>query len=390
MVTRKIPNRILKIKFSKIREVTTKVDEAKKKGIDIVNFSIGRPDFDTPAHIKEAAKKALDQGLVHYTASAGRIELREAICRRLQEDFQLTVRPEDILVTAGAAEAIYIGLMSVLNPGDEVLIPQPMYVYYEGYATLGGARPVIIPLREESGFLLKAKDVEKSLTDKTRLLILNSPHNPTGQVFEQGDLLEIANLAVKHDLIVVADDIYSTILYDRVQFFPIAKAPGMKERTLIVGSFSKSYAMDGWRIGYLIAPRELINGALKMHQHILSCPNTFVQVGAEAALNGSQDCVKAMVAEFDRRRRLLMSCLDTMKIPYIRPRGAFYIFPNISKFGMNSEQFSDFLLEKAHVAVVPGSAFGSMAEGFVRISYATSYESIEKGMERVRLALERL
>ncbi len=390
MITRKIPNRILKIKSSKIREVTTKVDEAKKKGIDIVNFSIGRPDFDTPAHIKEAAKKALDQGLVHYTASAGRIELREAICRRLGEDFQLTVCPEDILVTAGAAEAIYIGLMSVLNPGDEVLIPQPMYVYYGGYATLGGAKPVIVPLREGSGFLLKAKDIEKSITEKTRLLILNSPHNPTGQVFEQGDLLKIATLAVKHDVIVLADDIYNKILYDHVKFYPIAKAPGMKERTLIVGSFSKAYAMDGWRIGYLIAPRELVNGALKMHQHILSCPNTFVQVGAEAALEGPQDCLEAMVAEFDRRRRLLMSCLDTMKIPYVRPRGAFYIFPNIRKFGMSSEQFAEFLFEKAHVAVVPGDAFGSMANGFIRISYATSYESIEKGMERVRLALERL
>ena len=390
MLTRRTPDRIQQIKFSKIREVMTKVDEAKKKGIDITDFSVGRPDFDTPDHIKEAAKKALDQGLVHYTASAGRIELREAICRRLQEDFQLTVQPEDILVTAGAAEAIHIGLMSVLNPGDEVLIPQPMYVYYEGYATLGGAKPVILPLQEGNGFLLKAKDVEAVMTDRTRLLILNSPHNPTGQVFGREDLEEIAKLAVRHDFRVVSDDIYSSILYDNVPFFSIANAPGMKERTLIIGSFSKSYAMDGWRIGYLIAPREVIPGALKMHQHILSCPNTFVQVGAEAALNSSQDCIKAMVAEFDRRRRLLMSCLNSMKIPYVRPRGAFYVFPNIRKFGMSSEKLADFLFDKAQVAVVPGDAFGSMAEGYVRISYATSYESIEKGMERIRQALKSL
>jgi aminotransferase len=189
---------------------------------------------------------------------------------------------------------------------------------------------------------------------------------------------------------VVADDIYNTILYDNVQFFPIAKAPGMKERTLIVGSFSKSYAMDGWRIGYLIAPRELITGALKMHQHILSCPNTFVQVGAEMALRGPQDCVRAMVAEFDRRRLLLMSYLDDIGIPYVRPRGAFYIFPSIKKFGLSSEQLSDILFEKARVAVVPGDAFGPVAEGYVRMSYATSYEAIEKGMERVRRVLKTL
>jgi aminotransferase len=279
--------------------------------------------------------------------------------------------------------------MSLLNPGDEVLIPQPMYVYYDGYAALGGAKSVIVPLKEEDGFLLKARDVEKSLTEKTRVLILNSPHNPTGQVFDKEDLLEIATLAVKHDFMVVADDIYNTILYDNVQFFPIAKAPGMKERTLIVGSFSKSYAMDGWRIGYLIAPRELITGALKMHQHILSCPNTFVQVGAEMALRGPQDCVRAMVAEFDRRR-LLLSYLDDIGIPYVRPRGAFYIFPSIKKFGLSSEQLSDILFEKARVAVVPGDAFGPVAEGYVRMSYATSYEAIEKGMERVRRVLKTL
>ena len=382
--------RIQQVRLSKIREVTAKVDEAERKGIDIVNFSIGRPDFDTPEHVKEAARKALDRGLVHYTASAGRIELREAIARRLDKDYGLSVRPEEVLVTIGAAEAVYIGILSVLNPGDEVLVPHPMYVYYEGYAAMGLGKPVPVPLREEDGFLLKARDVERHFTEKTKLLILNSPHNPTGQVFEKKDLQEIAALAVERDFLILADDIYDVLVYDGMKHHPILKEPGMKERTLLIGSFSKAYAMDGWRIGYLVAPRDVLAESLKLHQHIVSCPNTFVLVGAEAALNGPQDDLHAMVAEFDRRRRLLMSWLDRMNIPYVRPRGAFYVFPNIKKFGMTSEKFAEFLFEKARVAVVPGDAFGPVAEGYVRISYATSYKAIEKGMERMEKVLRNL
>jgi aspartate/methionine/tyrosine aminotransferase len=255
---------------------------------------------------------------------------------------------------------------------------------------MGLGKPVTIPLKEEEGFLLKAKEVEKHLTKRTKLLILNSPHNPTGQVFEKRDLKEIAALAVERDFMVLADDIYSAMVYDGMKHEPILKEPGMRERTLLVGSFSKGYAMDGWRIGYLIAPRDVLAESLKLHQHIVSCPNTFVQVGAEAALNGPQDSLHAMVAEFDRRRRLVMSCLDRMNISYVRPRGAFYVFPNIKKFGLTSEKFAEFLFEKARVAVVPGDAFGPTAEGYVRISYATSYEAITKGMERVEKALNLL
>jgi len=219
------------------------------------------------------------------------------------------------------------------------------------------------------------------------LLILNFPHNPTGQVLLREDLEPITRVANHHNIMVVADDIYNGMLYDGVEYFPISKAPGMKERTLIIGSFSKTYAMDGWRIGYLIAPRDVISHALKMHQHVVSCPNTFVQVGAQAALTSSQDCVREMVAEFDRRRRRLMSRLDEIGIAYVRPRGAFYIFPSIKKFGFTSVQFADFLFQKARVAVVPGDAFGPGGEGYVRISYCASEEEIEEGMERVRSAL---
>ena len=390
MSSRWLSERIKGIGFSKIREVMGRVEEAKRKGIKITDLSIGRPDFDTPGHIKEAAAKALADGWVHYTASAGTLELREAICRRFQEDQQMKLDPGEIIVTTGAAEAIFIGLMSVLDPGDEVLVPEPMYVYYGGYVFVGGAKCVPIPLKEENQFLLKAEDLEKYITEKTKVLILNFPHNPTGQVLLREDLEPIARAANRHNILVVADDIYNGMLYDGAEFFPLAKAPGMKERTLTIGSFSKTYAMDGWRIGYLIAPRELISHAMKLHQHVVSCPNTFVQVGAQVALTASQDCVREMVAEFDRRRRKLMSRLDAMGITYVRPRGAFYIFPSIKKFGLTSNQFADFLFQKARVAVVPGDAIGPGGEGYVRISYCAPVEEIEEGMERFRSALATL
>ena len=390
MSSRWLSERIKGIGFSKIREVMGRVEEAKRKGIKITDLSIGRPDFDTPGHIKEAAAKALADGLVHYTASAGTWELREALCRRFQEDHQLKIDPAEIIVTTGAAEAIFIGLMSVLDPGDEVLVPDPMYVYYGGYVFMGGAKCVPIPLREEEQFLLKAEDLEKYITEKTKVLILNFPHNPTGQVLLQEDLEPIARVANRHNILVVADDIYNAMLYDEAKFFPLAKAPGMKERTLTIGSFSKTYAMDGWRIGYLIAPREVISHALKLHQHVVSCPNTFVQVGAQVALTASQDCVRKMVAEFDRRRRRLMSRLGEIGLPYVRPRGAFYVFPSIKKFGLTSNQFADFLFQKARIAVVPGDAFGPGGEGYVRISYCAPVEEIEEAMDRVRSALATL
>jgi aminotransferase len=385
-----LSDRIQEMGFSKIREVMAKVEAAKRKGIEIIDLSIGRPDFDTPEHIKEAAAKALAEGKVHYTTSAGTVELREAICARLLEDYGMKIDPGHILVTAGAAEAIFICLMSVLNPGDEVLVPEPMYVYYPGYASFGGARCVPTPLQEEKQFLLKADTLEKFITEKTKVLILNSPHNPTGQVFAQEDLEPIARLAQRRKILVVSDDIYNGMLYDGVEHFPIARVPGMKERTFIISSFSKTYAMDGWRIGYLIAPEEVITQALKLHQHIVSCPNTFVQVGAQAALTASQDCVRRMAAEFDRRRKVMMARLDQIGLPYVRPRGAFYVFPSVKKFGLSSARFADFLLEKARTAVVPGNAFGPQGEGYVRISYCAPVEEIEKGMDRVRSALAQL
>ena len=382
--------RVQGIKFSAIREVLIKIEAAKKQGMSITNFSIGRPDFDTPEHIKAAAKDALDRGMVHYTASPGILPLREALSMRLEKDFQLTVDPDEIIFTFGATEAIYIALQAILEPGDEVVVPEPMYVYYTGWSFLGGATCVTIPLAEADGFLLTAERLKEFITDKTKVVILNSPNNPTGQVYQREELEKIAALAIANDFLVISDDIYNHQVFDDLTYYPIARFPGMKERTIIIGSFSKSYAMDGWRIGYLVAPPTIIPGAMKIHQHIASCPNTFVQFGAQAALEGPQDCVREMADEFDRRRKLVISCLDQIGLPCVRPRGAFYAFPSIRKYGMTSKDFSDFLLSAARVAVVPGSAFGDAGEGHIRIAYSTSYEAIEEGMERVGKALQNL
>jgi aspartate/methionine/tyrosine aminotransferase len=387
MITSPISSRAKGIYPSKIREVMDKTKKLKNQGIEVIEFSIGRPDFDTPKHIKEATKIALDKGLVHYTTSAGTLELREAIIGRLKEDSQLTFEPDEIIVTVGAAEANYLATQTILNPGDEVLIPEPMYVYYSGWSFLGGATTVNFPL----DLLLKhPEDLERYITAKTKLIILTSPHNPTGKVISPKSLEKIADLAKKYDFLVISDEIYNQLIYDNVECISIAKFEGMKERTLVIGSLSKTYAMDGWRVGYLIAPKPLIEEALKIHQHILSCPNTFVQEGARVALSSSQECVGKMVHEFDRRRKLMMSYLDDLELPYDQPKGAFYIFPSIKKFGLSSEEFCNYLLAEARVAVIPGDAFGQLGEGHVRFAYTTSYENIEKGMEKVKSALEKL
>ncbi|UCG06107.1 MAG: pyridoxal phosphate-dependent aminotransferase [Desulfobacterales bacterium] len=390
MLKQPLSQRTEKIRLSTIREVANKVEEARKRGIEIISFSAGRPDFDTPHHIKDAAKKALDNGLVHYTASMGTTELREAICQRFQEDYQLNLDPDEIIATMGSTEAIYIGMQSILNPGDEVIIPEPMYLYYGGWSLLGEAEPITFALQEQNDFLIDAENLKQHVTGRTKAFILTSPHNPTGQVIEENEIRKIAELAIKKDFYIICDDVYNYFLYDGAKHHSIAKVPGMRDRTLIIGSFSKTYAMDGWRIGYLIAPRQVIARALKMHQYAVNCCNSFVQAGAQVALTASQNCVREMVQEFDRRRRLLLSYLDDLRIPYVRPRGAFYVFPSIKKFGLSSKQFSDYLLREARVAVVPGDGFGPAGEGYVRMAFCLSCEEIEKGMESVAESLKKI
>jgi len=376
------------IQPSPIRKILSKTQAAKMQGIHVTDLSVGRPDFDTPAHIKEAARRAMDQGQVHYTASAGIPELRKSICRQVFKETGVSFQSDQVLVTAGATEALYIALQAILNPGDEILAPEPMFVYYAGDAVLCGAECIGIPLTAENHFKLQADQIAGLISPRTRALIVTSPHNPTGQVFDREDLVAIAQLARKHDFYIISDDIYSRILYDETDYFNIVQVPGLEDRTILINSFSKCYAMDGWRIGYLVAPAPVVSSALKIHQHLMSCPNTFVQWGAAAALNGPQECVAAMRTEFDRRRRLMMAALDSFGMPYVRPRGAFYIFPSVKAYGMTSEEFCDFMFREARVAIVPGNAFGTAGEGYVRLSYANDYEEIEKGMQRFGDALK--
>ena len=314
--------------------------------------------------------------------------LREAIAYRTKEDFNLNVDIDEIIVTVGASEANYLVTQTILNPGDEMIIPDPMYVYYPGFSFLGGAKTISVPL---DIILQEPEELEKYITKKTKLILLTSPHNPTGQVIPKKSLEIIARLSQKYNFFVISDDIYNKMIYEEdMNCISIANLKGMRERTFIIGSLSKTYAMDGWRVGYLIGPKSIIREALKMHQHILSCPNTFVQEGARVALTSSQDCVKKMVKEFDRRRKLMMSYFDDIGISYKPPQGAFYVFPSIKQFRMNSEKFCDFLLNEARVAVVPGSAFGELGEGYVRFSYTTDYELIKEGMERVKVAFKKI
>lgn len=382
-----VSKRVQGISFSKIREMTSKAKKMKSEGVDIIELSQGRPDFDTPPHIIKATEEALQSGLVHYDASAGTVSCREAIAYRIKEDFNLDIDIDEIIVTIGASEANYLVTQTLLDPGDEMIIPDPMYVYYPGFSFLGGAKTVSVPL---DMILQQPEELGKYITEKTKLILLTSPHNPTGQVIPKKSLEVIAKLAQKHDFYVISDDIYNRMIYEEdIDYISIVGLENMKGRTFMIGSLSKTYAMDGWRVGYLVGPKELMRQALKMHQHILSCPNTFVQEGARVALTSSQECVDEMVTEFDRRRKLMMSYFDELGIPYKPPQGAFYVFPDIKKFGMNSEEFCEYLLNKARVAVVPGSAFGKAGEGYVRFSYTTDYELIKEAMERIKDVLNK-
>jgi aspartate/methionine/tyrosine aminotransferase len=390
MPTQPLSFRTQGVKLSSIRQVAAKMQSAAEQGIKITNFAAGRLDLDSPSRAKKATQKAMEQGWVHYASTMGRSDLRLTLARRLGKDFRLNVDPEQIIITLGATEAMYVALQSLLNPGDEVLVPQPMYVYYEGWAALGGAKTVPVPLDPMDDFLLRAGQVRSRLSSRTKALIINSPHNPTGQVFNEQDLSEIAQMAQEEDFYLICDDVYSYLLYDGVRHFPIATIPGLESRTIMVGSLSKTYAMDGWRVGYLAGPPDFMEHAVKIHQYAVGSANTFVQFGAREVLEDPQDFVQDLQSRLARRRELMLSGLDQMGLPYVRPRGGFYVFPAISRFGYGSERFSEFLFAKAQVAVVPGIAFGPGGEGHVRMAYCTSRPEIEQGLERIAKALSLL
>jgi aspartate/methionine/tyrosine aminotransferase len=380
------------IPFSGIRKIFQAAAELESQGQQVIHLEIGRPDFDTPAHIKEAAKQALDQGFVHYTSNYGLLELREAIAEKLLKDNGIRVEPEsEIIVTLGVNQALVITMLALLDPGDEILIPDPFYLNYLHCAQLAEARVIRVPLREENEFQVAPPALETAITPRTKLIIINSPHNPTGAVLDKEVLEAIAEIAIERNLLVLSDEIYEKIIYDGAQHHSIASLPGMAERTITVNGFSKAYSMTGWRLGYVAAGKHLIHSLIRAHQYVGTSANSFAQKGAVAAYRSAQDCVEEMVSEFDRRRRFLVEALEQIEgVSCLRPRGAFYVFPSVKELGMPDEKLAYYLLREAQVALVPGSTFGEYGHGHLRLSYANSYENIQGAVERIERALSKL
>lgn len=385
-------DRMERIPFSGIRKVFEEVKALEQQGKKVINLSIGRPDFDTPAHIKEAAKKALDEGLVHYTSNYGLDALREAVADKARTENGLPASAANVIVTAGANDAVFIAMMAFLNPGDEVIIPNPAWLHYYYCAELAGAVPVSAPLRAENAYAIDPGEVESLITPRTRMLVVNTPHNPTGAVLERGVLERLAEIACRHDLIVLSDEIYEKLIYDGLCHVSLGSLPGMWERTITVNGFSKAYSMTGWRLGYVVAKENFISAMIRVHQYTVTCATSFAQQGGVTALRGSQECVEKMRREFDRRRQVLIEafCNGTDGLTMVRPRGAFYGMLDIRSTGMNSEEAARFFLREAGVAMVPGSAFGESGEGYLRVAYSNSYENVSTAVVRIKEAIRRL
>jgi aspartate aminotransferase len=354
-------------------------EQLRAEGKEVLNFTLGEPDFRTPKHICDAAKQAMDLGYTHYTSSAGITELREEIAKKIREDNKVDASVDKVIVTPGGKQAIYEVMMSLLDDGDEVLLLEPSWVTFEAAVKLAGGQPRWVKRLEEA--LLTYEALESVTSDKTKLLVINSPNNPAGYVLNDNELKAVADFAVEHDLLVLSDEIYEKILYGR-RHTSIASIGDMQERTLIINGFSKTYAMTGWRIGYAIAPPEILKGMLKIQQHSVSCTSSISQYAALAALRESQDCVAEMVAEFKRRRDVIVKRLNAMGLHCVNPEGAFYAFVNTSGHG-DGVAFTERLLNEAYIVVTPGSAFGRAGKDYVRFSFAASMEDIVEGLDRI-------
>ena len=374
------------LKPSGIRKFFDIVAEMK----DAISLGVGEPDFDTPWHIRDEGIYSLEKGRTFYTSNAGLMELRKEICSYLNRRFDLSYDPKtETLITVGGSEGIDMALRAMVNPGDEVIIPQPSYVSYEPCAILADAKPVIINLKNENEFRLTAGELEEAITDKTKLLILPFPNNPTGAIMEREDLEAIREVILKHDIYVLSDEIYAELTY-KGEHVSIASLPGMKERTIVINGFSKAYAMTGWRLGYACGPANIIAQMTKIHQFAIMCAPTTSQYAAIEALKNGDEDVSSMCEAYNQRRRFLMSEFEKMGLPCFEPYGAFYVFPCIKEFKMTSEEFATRLLEEEKVAVVPGTAFGDCGEGFLRISYAYSIENLKIALERIADFIARL
>ncbi len=356
---------------------------------DVISLGIGEPDFDTPAPIVEAGIEALRRGATHYTSNSGLIELRRAIAGHIDRLYGQTYNPaSEILVTVGVSEALYLAMAALLDPGDEIVIPEPGFVAYGPVARMVGAVPVMVPTFAADGFQVTPERIEAAITERTKVLFIASPNNPTGTVLNRERLNEIATIAKKHDLIVLSDEIYDRLVYG-VEHTCFASLPGMYQRTVVLQGFSKAYAMTGWRIGYLLGPAELVGEMRKVHQYLIMSAPTVAQWAAVKALEVGEPYVQEMVAEYDRRRHLIIEGLNNIGLPCVEPQGAFYAFPNIEGTGMDDNTFAEQLLREERVAVIPGRGFGPSGKGFVRMSYATAYEKIEAALERIARFVQR-
>lgn len=388
---REISNNALSIQGQPMFKVIDKVKKLEKQGIDVVHLEIGDPDFDTPSHIIDAAKKSLDDGETHYGSSWGIPDFIETMRSATLKSRGFLPSAQQVLVTPGANISIYYAVFCLVNPGCEVLVPNPGFPTYLSSIAMCGASAIPYPLREENGFGMRAQDIEPLITDKTRLLIINSPQNPTGAITTEKHLKEIYDLAVKHNLYIYSDEIYSRMVYEENNFFSIASLDQANERVILSNGFSKAFAMTGWRLGSVIAPPEVTERMMMLLQTTSSCVSSFVQRAGIAAIEGEQSPVHMMMEEYKSRRNLIVNGLNS--IPGIQchmPGGAFYAFPNISSFGLTSEDFANVMLEKAGVALLPGSNFGSQGEGFVRLVYASSRENITKALERIATVCKNL
>lgn len=372
-------------------EVLAKAKQLEAQGKKIIHLEIGEPDFDTPKNIKEAAKRAIDEGYTHYGPAAGLLEHRIAIAEYISKTRGIPVDPDEVVVTPGAKPIIFFTILTWLRPGDEVLTPSPGFPIYESMINFVGAKPVLYPLREENNFEIDIDEFKKLVSPLTKMIILNSPHNPTGSVLSKEVLNEIARIVLEdEDILVISDEVYSEIIYEG-EHYSIASIPGMKERTVIIDGYSKTFAMTGWRCGYGVMNKELAKYVTQLQVNSTSCTATFTQIACIEALRGPKDDVKKMVAEFKKRRDVIVEGLN--KIPGFSckmPKGAFYVFPNIKATGKTSRELQDYLLNEAGVACLSGTAFGAYGKGYLRFSYANSIENIKEALERIDKAIRKL
>jgi aminotransferase len=383
-----LADKVVDIKPSGIRKFFDIVNEMNDP--NVISLGVGEPDFDTPWHIRDEGIYSLEKGKTFYTSNAGLMSLREEICRYLKRKQGISYNPHtEVLVTVGGSEAIDIGLRAMINPGEEVIIPQPSYVSYEPCAVLAGAVPVIINLKAENEFRLTADELENAITEKTKVLILPFPNNPTGAIMERKDLEAIAEVIKRHDIFVMSDEIYAELTY-KEKHVSIAEIEGMQERTVLINGFSKAYAMTGWRLGYACGPEEIIRQMTKIHQFAIMCAPTTSQYAAVDALKNGDADIDNMRISYNQRRRFLMNAFREMGLECFEPYGAFYVFPCIKEFGMTSDEFANRFLNEEKVAAVPGTAFGDSGEGYLRISYAYSLDKLKVAMGRLAHFVEKL